>query len=248
MTSLATSMGASPRMEKDGFLDPHDLVGSSFYIAENTMLAFTMFFFFERGSVPARWRTSMTIAGMVTAIAAWNYNYMRSIWVTTQSSPTVYRYTDWLITVPLLMVEFFMVLRATTNCSEGIFWRIFNSSIVMLLGGYLGETGMIPAIPGFCIGMAAYLFLLNELFNGECSQVSASCGSTPAKKCYNTLRFFVSVCWLIYPAGYAALFIGNGAVSIDAVNILYNLADLVNKGFFGLAVYAAAVEEGGRSQ
>jgi len=65
------------------------------------MLAFTVFFFCERMRVPKQWGTSVTIAGTVTLIAFYNYTYMKTIWVWQQNSPTVYRYADWLITVPL---------------------------------------------------------------------------------------------------------------------------------------------------
>merc|ERR1711907_619962 len=82
-------------------LGPHDVVGTTFYIACNMMLAFTMFFFVQATVVPRQWKTSVTIAGLVTGVAWYNYTYMKDQWVQTQESPTQYRYTDWLITVPL---------------------------------------------------------------------------------------------------------------------------------------------------
>ena len=81
-----------------------DFVGISFWIISMGMLASTAFFFMERGSVAAGWRTSVTVAGLITGIAFIHYMYMRGVWVQTGDSPTVYRYIDWLITVPLQMV------------------------------------------------------------------------------------------------------------------------------------------------
>jgi len=65
------------------------------------MLAATAFFFFERSSVAAAWRTSVTVAGLITGVAFINYMYMRGAWAQTADSPTVYRYIDWFITMPL---------------------------------------------------------------------------------------------------------------------------------------------------
>ena len=75
-----------------------DFVGISFWIISMGMLAATAFFFLERGSVAAGWKTSVTVAGLVTGIAFIHYVYMRGVWVQTGDSPTVYRYIDWLIT------------------------------------------------------------------------------------------------------------------------------------------------------
>ena len=89
-----------------------DFVGISFWVISMGMLAATAFFFMERGSVAAGWRTSVTVAGLITGIAFIHYMYMRGVWVQTGDSPTVYRYIDWLITVPLQMVEFYLILKS----------------------------------------------------------------------------------------------------------------------------------------
>merc|ERR1712054_563663 len=81
-----------------GVLGSHDFCGATFYIACNMMLAFSIFFFSERQYVPKQWGSSVTISGIVTFIAWYNYTYMKSVWVWTQESPTVYRYTDKLAT------------------------------------------------------------------------------------------------------------------------------------------------------
>ena len=132
-----------------------DFVGISFWIISMGMLAATAFFFMERGTVAAGWKTSVTVAGLVTGIAFIHYMYMREVWVMTGDSPTVYRYIDWLITVPLQMIEFYLILVAVRKANSGIFWRLLIGSLVMLIGGYLGEAGYINATLGFVIGMAA---------------------------------------------------------------------------------------------
>ena len=122
-------------------LASNDFVGISFWVISMGMLAATVFFFMERGSVAAGWRTSVTVAGLVTGVAFIHYMYMRGVWVETGESPTVYRYIDWLITVPLQMIEFYLILAAVKKIPGAIFWRLLIGSLVMLIGGYLGEAG-----------------------------------------------------------------------------------------------------------
>ena len=121
----------------------------------------------REASVPAGWRVSITVAGLVTGIAFIHYMYMRDVWIMTGESPTVYRYIDWLITVPLLMLEFYFVLAAVGKANSGVFWRLLIGSVVMLVGGYLGEAGYINATLGFVIGMAGWFYILYEVFSGE---------------------------------------------------------------------------------
>ena len=122
---------------KTAMLASNDFVGISFWLISMAMLASTVFFFIERNSVKASWRTSITISGLVTGIAFVHYMYMREVWVSTGTSPTVFRYIDWLLTVPLLMIEFYFILSAVKKVSSGIFWRLLIGTLVMLVGGYL---------------------------------------------------------------------------------------------------------------
>ncbi len=118
-------------------------------------------------------KTSLVVSGLVTLVAAVHYFYMRDVWVETGDTPTVYRYIDWLITVPLLMIEFYLILRAITNVSGGIFWRLTIGTLVMLIGGYLGEAGYMNVTLGFVIGMVGWAYILYEIFAGEAGKVAA---------------------------------------------------------------------------
>ena len=83
----------------------------------------------------------MVVAGLITFIAAVHYMYMRDSGLR-RGSPTVYRYIDWVLTVPLQMVEFFLILVAAgAAVSGGAFWRLLVGTLVMVIGGYLGEAG-----------------------------------------------------------------------------------------------------------
>ena len=219
-----------------------DFVGISFWIIAMGMAAATVFFFMERSSVASGWKTSVTVAGLVTGVAFVHYMYMREVWVMTGDSPTVYRYIDWLITVPLQMIEFYLILAACTAIAGGVFWRLFLGSLVMLMGGYLGEAGFINSTIGFVIGMAGWIFILYEIFAGEASKVSAENAPESVQSAFNTMRWIVTIGWAIYPIGY---FMGYmmGGVDANSLNFIYNVADVINKIAFVLAIWAAATTE-----
>jgi len=137
-TALTTAVvGFLPAAANAATLDPNDFVGISFWLISMALVAATAFFFIETTRVEGKWKTSLTVSGLVTLVAAVHYFYMREVWVTTGESPTVFRYIDWLITVPLLMVEFYLILRAITKVSIGIFWRLMIGTLVMLVAATL---------------------------------------------------------------------------------------------------------------
>jgi len=221
-----------------------DFVGITFWVISMGMLAATVFFFMERSSVAPAWKTSVTVAGLITGIAFIHYMYMRGVWVQTGDSPTVYRYIDWLITVPLQMVEFYLILVAVRKANSGIFWRLLIGSLVMLCGGYLGEAGYINATLGFVIGMAGWVYILYEVFSGEAGKAANKSGNKALVTAFSTMRMIVTVGWAIYPLGYVFGYL-TGGVDANSLNIIYNLADFINKIAFGLVIWAAAASSAG---
>ena len=115
------------------FLNGSDFVGITFWIVSIAMWASTIFFFYEGMRVSAKWRTSMVVAGLITFIAAVHYNYMREFWVVVGESPVVYRYIDWILTVPLQMVEFYLILAAVTAVVSGLFRQLLLGSLVLVV-------------------------------------------------------------------------------------------------------------------
>ena len=224
-----------------------DFVGISFWIVSMACMAATVFFFLERSSVPAGWRVSITVAGLVTGVAFIHYIYMREVWIMTGESPTVYRYIDWLITVPLLMLEFYFVLAAVRKVSGGIFWRLLIGTLVMLVGGYLGEAGYINALLGFIIGMAGWFYILYEVFSGEAGKLAAKSGNKTLATAFSAMRMIVTIGWAIYPLGYVFGYL-TGGVDANSLNVIYNAADFLNKIAFGLIIWAAAMQMPGAAR
>lgn len=225
-------------MLMSSLLASNDYVGMSFFLATAMMLASTVFFFVERGDVKGKWKTSMTIAGLVTGIAFWHYLYMRDAHLAGDVT-TVFRYIDWLITVPLQIVEFYFILAAVTVVPIVLFWRLLAASVVMLLFGFFGETGLFDTNISFVIGLAAWIYIIYEVFAGEASKLNDSSNNVGSQFAYKWLRLILTVGWAIYPIGYYLGYIGGGS-DAGTVNIIYNVADLVNKTAFGVAIWAGA--------
>merc|ERR1711979_105935 len=126
-----------------------------------SMVAATTFFLMESMSVSLHWRTSLNVGSLVTLVAAVHYFYMREFWIQIHESPIVYRYIDWSLTVPLQMIEFYLILSAVKpDLGKGMFYRLLVGTVVMLLFGYLGESLVINPWVGFAVGLAGWAFIL----------------------------------------------------------------------------------------
>ncbi len=231
---------------KDVMLNPADFVGMSFWIISAAMTAATFFFFMERDRAVGKWKTSLSVAALVTGIAAIHYFYMREVWIVTGTSPTTFRYVDWILTVPLQIIEFYLILGAIAVVKASLFWRLLIASIVMLVFGYFGEINFMNVWVAFLIGMLAWLYIIYEIFIGEASKINAENGTEASKKAFNALRLIVTVGWAIYPIGYILGYVGSG--NENTLNIIYNLADFLNKIAFGVVIWAAATSSGENSK
>jgi len=235
-------MGLDAEIAAHGFLSPGDPVAISFWIISISMVAATVFFLMESMNVSAHWKTSMNVGSLVTLVAAVHYFYMREFWVQLHSSPILYRYIDWSITVPLQMIEFYLILSAVQpNIGRGMLLRLFFGTVFMLAFGYAGEAKFLNPAMGWVLGMFGWGFILFEIFSGEAGAVCASGDKVNryVKESFNTMRFIVTVGWSIYPLGYVFGYL-MGAVEDSTLNLVYNLADLVNKIAFCLAIWSSA--------
>jgi bacteriorhodopsin len=225
-------------------------VAFTFFIGTMAMMAASVFFFFELSNVEKKWRTSILVSGLITFIAAVHYYYMRGYNLDTNESPTFFRYVDWLLTVPLMCVEFYLITKKA-GAKVGLLWKLIFASVVMLVTGYFGETiYKDQSVLWGVISGLAYFYIVYLVWFGEVAKL-ATATSPAVAKANKTLGWFVLVGWAIYPLGYivgtpGGLFgipaadLGIGGLNMD---IIYNIGDAVNKIGFGLVIYSLAQSE-----
>ena len=222
-----------------------DYVSFTFFIGCMAMMAASAFFFLSMNSFDSKWRTSILVAGLITFIAAVHYWYMRDYYLETNSSPTFFRYVDWILTVPLMCVEFYLILKAA-GATKSMMWRLIFLSTIMLVAGYFGEA-VYPSqaqIWGLISGIA-YFVVVYDIWIGGAAKLAAAAGGS-VLKAHKALCWFVLVGWAIYPIGYMVgtgegqwySFL-DGAADMD---VIYNIGDAINKIGFGLVVYQLAAE------
>ena len=219
-----------------------DYVGFTFFVGCMAMMAASAFFLLSMNSFDRKWRTSILVSGLITFIAAVHYWYMRDYWASNMESPTFFRYVDWVLTVPLMCVEFYLILKVA-GAKKSLMWRLIFLSVVMLVTGYLGEAVYRDQaqIWGLISGLA-YFVIVYDIWFGEAKKLALKAGGA-VLSAHKTLCWFVLVGWAIYPIGYMAGTPGwyDGIFGGLQMDVIYNIGDAVNKIGFGLVVYAAAV-------
>ncbi len=177
---------------------PNDLVSFTFFIGTMAMMAASVFFFLSLDAGGGKWRTSMLVSGLITFIAAVHYYYMRDANVS-GADVTFFRYVDWILTVPLMCVEFYLIL-AKAGATKKLMWQLIGLSTVMLVAGYIGETGDSPVLYGTISGIA-YFVMVGMLWLGSPKALAEKAGGS-VLEAYNALCWFILVGWSIYPIGY----------------------------------------------
>ena len=237
-------------------LDPNqwNLVYNVFSFGLISMLATTVYTLVSQQRVLAKYRSALVMSSMVTFIAG--YHYMRIINSFTESSTDMtvnisgaqgsfneaYRYVDWLLTVPLLLVEVIAVLALAKSVSRSLIMRLVPASAAMIALGYPGEIssnqstqvlyGVLSTIPFLYILYVLFVELGKSLDN-QPEGVAATIGR---------LRLLLVATWGVYPISYI-LGMGEGMASAQqfvGVQVGYTIADILAKCVFGLTIFKIA--------
>mgnify|MGYP001303409206 FL=1 len=226
---------------------PTDGTGFTFWLGAMAMMAASVFFFLSMNSVDAKWRTSLLVSGLITFIAAVHYMYMRDAHAAGDST-TVFRYVDWILTVPLMCVEFYLILKVA-GATKSHMWKLIGFSTVMLVAGFFGESGwdggILNASMWGLISGLAYFYIAYEVWLGSLKKLAVAAGGN-VLEAHKMLCWFLLVGWAIYPLGYMAGTDGwyNGIEGVlPSMEVIYNIGDAINKIGFGLVVYSLAVKE-----
>jgi len=223
------------------------------------MGAATIFFWLQIPNVNKKFRTALGITGLVTAIATYHYMRMFNSFVgafTVNADATgnfqvslsgepfndAYRYVDWLLTVPLLLIELILVMGLPADQTKFLAWSLGLASAAMVALGYPGEIQDDPSGRWFwwACAMVPFCYVLGQLLVG----LNAATATQPeaARGLIGQARLLTAVSWLTYPAVYIVKMQGiNGATAMAAEQVGYSIADVVAKAVFGVLIWAIAV-------
>ena len=225
--------------------DVNDPVNFTFFIGCMAMMAASAFFFLSLNQFDKKWRTSVLVSGLITFIAAVHYWYMRDASMAGDvANVTAFRYVDWILTVPFMCVEFYLILKVA-GAKQSMMWKLIGLSVVMLVTGYFGESGGDAVMWGTISGLA-YFVIVYEIWLGGAAKLAKEAGGD-VLHAHKILCWFVLVGWAIYPIGYMAGTDGwySGIFSglAGQMDVIYNVGDAINKIGFGLVVYNLAVSK-----
>lgn len=229
------------------------LVYNAFSFTLATMAAATLFLWLSRPQVAPEYRTALLISGLVTAIAAyhyfrifesWNAAYVFRAGVVTETGfgfNDAYRYVDWLLTVPLLLLELVLIMRLSDEDTFKKASRLGLAAAVMIALGYPGEIaadngtralwGTLSTIP--------FLYIVYELFVGLGEAVKKQ--PEGARNLVNVARWLTFMSWGFYPIVYMIPYTSlSGAAVETGVQIGYTIADLIAKAGVGVLIFLIA--------
>lgn len=231
----------------------YNLLYNSFSFTLAVMMAATLFFWLNVKRVSKQYRTAVTITGLVTFIAAYHYLQIflsfhdaysvmgGKVSVTGKPFNDAYRYVDWLLTVPLLLVELILVMKLSHAETVSRSFTLGLAAVIMIILGYPGEvaTDMSTRFVWWVLAMIPFLYIVYELFIGlraSVAQQPARAKSLVKNACYLTI-----VAWCFYPIVFLFPNFGiSGGDSYLAVQVGYSVADIVAKAAFGVLIYNIA--------
>ena len=228
-------------------LQATDIASGTFSLLLATTVGATVLLLLGTAWVSKKWKLPVALAAIVTLVSALYYIEASQIWQMSGQMPTIYRSVAWLITMPLQVVTLYFFIGVMAPLSIWLFWRLLVVSVVMVLARYLGESNLMYPTLGFLIGLVAWLYVLGEVFFGRMGELSAKSANFSVHRSYFWLRLIVTIGWAVYPLSYFIVGFAGG-VAENKLNIVYNLADLVNQIAFGLAILTAAMKDRGSNR
>ena len=234
------------------------LVYNAFSFGIATFAAATLFFWFGRSQVSHHYKTALTITGLVTFIALYHYWRIFDSWgqayevangvvtATGVEFNRAYRYVDWLLTVPLLLIELILVMRLSQAETVSKSIKLGGAAALMILLGYPGEVSegidSTRLIFG-ALSMLPFLYIVYALYTSLGEAIERQHESV--RGLIRLARNLTVVSWFFYPVVYFLPFVisMNGGTSIAVIELGYTIADITAKAVFGLVIYAIAVRK-----
>lgn len=225
----------------------------SFAIA--ALLGGSVFFFLSRSAVMDRYRPALLVSGLVTTIACYHYFRIFQSWeaayqfdIATQKYIATglpfndaYRYMDWILTVPLLLVELVAVLALPLRESRPLLTKLSVAAFLMIALGYPGELTHDP-MPRYLWGTLStipFIYILVTLW----TKLQDSLKSQPeaVRSLISGARLLILITWGFYPIAYLLWDKLPGSAGLVGVQVGYSIADILSKVGLGVIIYFIAV-------
>ncbi|MEM6454350.1 MAG: bacteriorhodopsin [Acidobacteriota bacterium] len=232
----------------------YDLVFNFFSLTIATMFGAGIFFFMSRNQVSPAYRTGVTVSGVVVFIAGYHYYRILGSWAGAYAMGAdgtyaatgvpfneAYRYADWLITVPLLLVELVAVLGLAKAVSGPMLRNLTIASFAMILLGYPGEISSVAGTRWlwWFLAMIPFLYILYVLFVQLGKAIATETGEVATL--FKRARAVIAISWWVYPIAFILPMIGlSGAAGEVGLQVGYSVADLIAKAFYGVLIYQIA--------
>jgi len=231
-------------------IDEFNLVYNAISFAIAAFGASTVFFLLQRSQVSPAYKTALTLSGLVCLITT--YHYLRifesfnSAYVlkdglviqTGMQFNNAYRYVDWLLTVPLLLLEFVLVLRLPHSETYKKGLGLTLAAALMVLLGYPGETLAIgfAKVIWWILAMIPFSYILYEMIKG----VGVSIKTQPlvVQSLFKKTRLLIILSWSFYPLVYILPLFGLSA--FVSIQVGFTFVDIVAKSVFGILIYIIA--------
>merc|ERR1712217_717775 len=212
---------------------------------------------FRASAVHDKYKSAVYISGLVTFIAAYHYIRIFNSWVDAYSYEGVfggegpkltgvpfndaYRYMDWPLTVPLLLIEILLVMKLSDADYSSKAWNLGVGSALMIVSGYYGEltvTGdLTPRWICWLISMMFFLYIVYELLVGLSAATNSEADPTIKGK-IQTAQIMTVISWCTYPIVYLFPMFGiNAAQAVVSIQIGYCASDTISKCGVGLLIY-----------
>jgi len=222
-----------------------------------SMMATTFYLWFRSRAVKPQYQSAVLISGLVTFIAAYHYFRIFNSWVEAYTyehpnatgSPVLtgvpfndaYRYMDWLLTVPLLLIEILLVMKLSDEEFSSKAWALGLGSALMIVSGYYGElvvTGdLTPRWVCWFVSMLFFLYIVYELLVGLSAATDLE-NDNAVKSKIKIAQIMTVISWCTYPVVYLFPMLGiNAATSVVSIQIGYCASDIISKCGVGIVIY-----------
>ena len=225
----------------------NQLVYNALSFGTAVMLGAFVYFLTQMNSVAKQYRNGVAVSAVVVGIAGYHYFRMWSGWAEGMVNEG-YRYADWLITVPLLVIELLIVLGVTADRRKKLMTSLVPATVLMIGLGYPGETSANDTTKWtfWVLSMIPFLYILFTL-SGELKAAKARETGAVSTSINNATKILL-VTWLVYPISYlipVVFTVSDGAEA--GRQVAYTIADITAKALYGLMILNIAKARSGDS-